>query len=71
MTKINDRYRSFLILKDILSSGAYSNISLRTELNKIDSEVSKSFVTKLVYGVVERKKLSWLHHLKAIVDKTK
>lgn len=55
MTKINDRYRSFLILKDILSSGAYSNISLRTELNKIDSEVSKSFVTKLVYGVVERK----------------
>ena len=55
MTKINDRYRSFLILKDIFASGAYSNISLRTELNKIDSEVSKSFVTKLVYGAVERK----------------
>lgn len=69
MTKINDRYRSFLILKDILSSGAYSNISLRTELNKIDSEVSKSFVTKLVYGVVERK--NYLDHIISKLSSTK
>lgn len=55
MTKNSDRYTSFLILKDIFASGAYSNISLRSELNKLDSEQSKSFVTKLVYGVVERK----------------
>ena len=69
MTKINDRYRSFLILKDILSSGAYSNISLRTELNKIDSEVSKSFVTKLVYGVVERK--NYLDYIISKLSSTK
>lgn len=56
MIKNNDRYTSFLILKDIFASGAYSNISLRTELNKLDKDISKSFVTKLVYGVVERKK---------------
>jgi len=56
MINNNDRYTSFLILKDIFASGAYSNISLRTELNKLDKDISKSFVTKLVYGVVERKK---------------
>ena len=56
MIKNNDRYTIFLILKDIFASGAYSNISLRTELNKLDKDISKSFVTKLVYGVVERKK---------------
>lgn len=56
MIKNNDRYTSFLILKDIFASGAYSNISLRTELNKLDKDISKSFVTKHVYGVVERKK---------------
>lgn len=56
MIKNNDRYTSLLILKDIFASGAYSNISLRTELNKLDKDISKSFVTKLVYGVVERKK---------------
>lgn len=69
MTKINDRYRSFLILKDIFTSGAYSNISLRTELNKIDSEVSKSFVTKLVYGVVERK--NYLDYIISKLSSTK
>ena len=69
MTKINDRYRSFLILKDIFASGAYSNISLRTELNKIDSEVSKSFVTKLVYGVVERK--NYLDYIISKLSSTK
>lgn len=69
MTKINDRYRSFLILKDIFASGAYSNISLRAELNKIDSEVSKSFVTKLVYGVVERK--NYLDYIISKLSSTK
>lgn len=69
MTKINDRYKSFLILKDIFASGAYSNISLRTELNKIDSEVSKSFVTKLVYGVVERK--NYLDYIISKLSSTK
>lgn len=55
MTKNNDRYASFLILKDIFASGAYSNISLRSKLNNLESGVSKSFITKLVYGVTERK----------------
>lgn len=55
MTKNNDRYASFLILKDIFASGAYSNISLRSKLNNLESGVSKSFITRLVYGVTERK----------------
>lgn len=55
MTKNNDRYESFLILKDIFAKSAYSNISLRSKLNNLESDISKSFITKLVYGVTERK----------------
>lgn len=55
MSKNNDRYTSFVLLKEIFSSGAYSNISLRSTLNSLESDVSKSFITKLVYGVTERK----------------
>ena len=55
MSKNNDRYTSFVLLKEIFSSGAYSNISLRSTLNSLESNVSKSFITKLVYGVTEIK----------------
>ncbi|MDE6506075.1 MAG: 16S rRNA (cytosine(967)-C(5))-methyltransferase RsmB, partial [Eubacterium sp.] len=49
----NSRQIAFETLYKIFYDDAYSNIALDSALSGIES--GKSFVTRLVYGVVERK----------------
>lgn len=51
---MNDRFLAYKILNRIEHDNAYSNIALDTVLKNNDAS-SKSFVSALVYGVVERK----------------
>lgn len=50
----NSRLVAFDILNEILRNGAYSNIAVENGLREADGK-DKAFVSRLVYGVVERK----------------
>lgn len=50
----NSRMIAFDVLDDILRNNAYSNLALEKALKDVENK-DKAFVTRLVYGVVERK----------------
>ncbi len=51
----NSRQIAFEILNKIETDDSFSNIMLNNYLKKIESSVDKAFISRLVYGVVERK----------------
>ena len=54
---MNSREIALKILLEYEKSDAYSNILLNSELNKFDvSDIEKSLITKLVYGVITYKR---------------
>lgn len=50
----NSRLSAFDIIYDILKNGAYSNIAVENGLAEVEPK-DKAFVSRLVYGVIERK----------------
>ena len=50
----NSRLTAFDIIYDILKNGAYSNIAVEKGLIEVEPK-DKAFVSRLVYGVIERK----------------
>lgn len=50
----NSRLTAFDIIYDILKNGAYSNIAVENGLTEVEAK-DKAFVSRLVYGVTERK----------------
>lgn len=50
----NSRLTAFDIIYDILKNGAYSNIAVEKGLTEVEAK-DKAFVSRLVYGVTERK----------------
>lgn len=50
----NSRLSAFDIIYDIFKNGAYSNIAVEKGLTDVESK-DKAFVSRLVYGIVERK----------------
>lgn len=50
----NSRLTAFDIIYDILKNGAYSNIAVEKGLIEVEAK-DKAFVSRLVYGVTERK----------------
>ncbi len=51
----NSRQIVFEILNKIEIDDSFSNITLNNYLKKVDNSVEKAFISRLVYGVVERK----------------
>lgn len=51
----NSRQIVFEILNKIEIDDSFSNITLNNYLKKVDNSVDKAFISRLVYGVVERK----------------
>lgn len=51
---MNSRLKAFEILQSILRDKAYSNLALERELKSVNP-TDRAFVSKIVYGVVERK----------------
>lgn len=51
---MNSRLKAFEILQSILRDKAYSNLTLEKELKSVNP-TDRAFVSKIVYGVVERK----------------
>lgn len=51
---MNSRLKAFEILQSILRDKAYSNLALERELKSVNA-TDRAFVSKIVYGVVERK----------------
>ena len=50
----NSRLSAFDIIYDILKNGAYSNLAVEKGLSDVETK-DKAFVSRLVYGVIERK----------------
>lgn len=50
----NSRLSAFDIIYDILNNGAYSNLAVEKGLSDVETK-DKAFVSRLVYGVIERK----------------
>lgn len=50
----NSRLIAFEIIQSVIKDGAYSNLALEKSLNDIPQK-DKGFVSRLVYGVIERK----------------
>ncbi len=50
----NSRLSAFDIIYDILKNGAYSNLAVEKGLAEVETK-DKAFVSRLVYGVIERK----------------
>ena len=51
---MNGRLKAFEILQSILRDNAYSNLALEKELKSVNP-TDRAFVSRIVYGVVERK----------------
>ena len=51
---MNSRLKAFEILQSILRDNAYSNLTLEKELKSVNT-TDRAFVSKIVYGVIERK----------------
>ena len=51
---MNSRLKAFVILQSILRDNAYSNLTLEKELKSVNT-TDRAFVSKIVYGVIERK----------------
>ena len=51
---MNGRLKAFEILQSILRDNAYSNLVLEKELKSVNP-TDRAFVSRIVYGVVERK----------------
>lgn len=66
---MNERLVAARILTDIEKNGAYSNLSLGTELVKIKDARSKNFISMVVYGVIENK--IYLEYIIAKLSKVK
>lgn len=50
----NGRTKAFEILQSIIRNNAYSNLAVEKELNNVEKK-DKAFVSKIVYGVTERR----------------
>lgn len=44
-----------------IDKGAYSNLVLNKELNKVSDKRDRAFITELVYGVLRQKKTTGLY----------